>query len=156
MVRALKNEKFPVVFIGSPVSGYEDYFQQCKREAGSNIHFLGGLSPESGLLKSAYAACRVFLLASWLETPGLAALEAALAGAPIVITKEGATREYFGDDAGYVSPNNLDEIRSVTQEYYEQGRKPNLSVRVAENYSWEKTAKQTLEAYQTVLDLAKV
>jgi len=43
------------------------------------------------MLASAYAACDVFVLPSMFETPGIAALEAGLAGAKIVITKYGGT-----------------------------------------------------------------
>ena len=42
--------------------------------------WLGRLDHHDPLLASAYAAARVFALPSWFETPGLAALEAALAG----------------------------------------------------------------------------
>lgn len=152
MVRAFKNTSVNLVFIGKPVSGYEAYFNQCRNEATSNIHFLGEMTHESGLLKSAYAACKVFLLASWLETPGLAALEAGLAGAQVVITREGATREYFGEDAGYVSPANLNEIKVVTLDYLSRKRIRGLSDKILQNYTWERTALQTLAVYQSALN----
>ena len=46
----------------------------------------------------------MFALPSWFETPGLAALEAALAGCSVVITPFGSTREYFGDLVEYARP----------------------------------------------------
>ena len=70
-------------------------YDKCVKEAGSNVKFLGDLDHSSDMLRSAYAACDVFVLPGWFETPGLAALEAALAGAKVVATKGGSTKEYF-------------------------------------------------------------
>ncbi len=69
------------------------------------VIWLGRLDHHDPLLASAYAAARVFALPSWFETPGLAALEAALAGCAVVITPYGSTREYFGDLVEYARPH---------------------------------------------------
>ena len=151
MVRALRGAKFPVVFVGEPVHHYQDYYAACKREAGENVHFLGAIPHESGLLASAYAACNTFLLATWLETPGLAALEAGLAGAKVVITREGATREYFSDYAAYVSPDNILEIRSVTAAAFEKPKDNRLKEHIKKNFLWQHVAKKTLLGYQQLL-----
>ena len=56
------------------------------------------------LQRSAYAAAEALVLPSFLETPGLVALEAAAAGIPrLVITNAGCTKEYFGNLA-YPNP----------------------------------------------------
>lgn len=148
MIRALNPTGLPFVIVGDPVSTYPDYFQQCRREAEKNIHFLGGIPHESDLLRSAYAACNTFLLASWLETPGLAALEAGLAGAKIVITQEGATREYFQDFAAYVNPSNITDIRSKTVAAFQKQKDARLQGHIQQNFLWKYTAKSILEAYQ--------
>ena len=109
---------------------------------------MGGIPHDSELLRSAYAACDTFLLASWLETPGLAALEACLAGAKIVITQEGATREYFRNLAAYVNPSNCRDIRSKTLTVYEQPKDDRLREHVRRNFLWDFTASRTLLAYQ--------
>ena len=36
-----------------------------------------------------------------METPGLAALEAAALGIPIIVTSEGSSKEYFGEIKTY-------------------------------------------------------
>lgn len=150
MVRALKGLKAPVVFVGQPVPHYQEYFEQCKKEADSNIHFLGALPHESGLLASAYAACRVFLLASWLETPGLAALEAGLAGANVVITTEGATHEYFREFAQYAAPDKLADIRAQVESSLEKPKSDALKNHVQTQYPWKNVAEKTLKAYQSL------
>ena len=69
--------------------------RRCRRIRGLRREFADAARRSRGLARggsttttrcsvSAYAAARVFALPSWFETPGLAALEAALAGAPVV------------------------------------------------------------------------
>lgn len=150
MVRALSGLKTPVVFVGQPVPQYQNYFDQCRKEAGSNVHFLGALPHESGLLASAYAACHTFVLASWLETPGLAALEAGLAGANVVITTEGATREYFGEFAEYAAPDRLADIRAKVEASLAKPKSSALTNHIQASYPWKVVAEKTLEAYQSL------
>lgn len=150
MVRALKNMKVPVLFIGQTVPQYQSYYDRCVREAGKNIHFLGAMPHGSNLLASAYAACRTFVLASWLETPGLAALEAGLAGANVVITPEGAARQYFGDLADYAAPDKPEEIRSAVLQSLEKPKTALLRDHILKNYQWNRVAEKTLEAYKRI------
>jgi glycosyltransferase involved in cell wall biosynthesis len=89
------------------------YFQQVMAAApAGRVRYLGALDHHDELLRSAYRACDLFCLPSTLETPGLAALEAASQGCSLVITEEGSTREYFADAAAYISPMDTDSIRS--------------------------------------------
>jgi glycosyltransferase involved in cell wall biosynthesis len=102
-------------------------------------------------LASAYAACKVFVLPSLYETPGLSALEAALAGANICITKEGATREYFSDFAFYCDPHDINSIREAIFKAYEASKSDKLRDHILKNFTWNRAAKATLEAYEKVL-----
>jgi len=117
-IKAMKGFNSPVVFIGDPVSDYADYYKRCQDAADSNMHFLGHVEHDSSLLSSAYAACEVFALTSWFETPGLCALEAALAGAKVVITDGGCTREYFKDMVVYARPDDPSDIRRCVEKAY--------------------------------------
>ncbi len=73
----------PLVVIGEAPPGCEEYEQICRRAGMGRVTWLGRLDHHDPLLASAYAAARVFALPSWFETPGLAALEAGLAGCAI-------------------------------------------------------------------------
>jgi glycosyltransferase involved in cell wall biosynthesis len=150
MIRALTGTKVPFVLIGDPVKTYPAYYQACRKAAGGNVHFLGGIPHESELLKSAYAACDTFLLASWLETPGLAALEAGLAGAKIVITREGATREYFAGFASYVDPSDHADIRSKILMVHKLSKETRLKEHISRNYSWDSAARKIFEIYKKI------
>lgn len=151
VIRALRGIPQPLVFIGGYVPAYKSYYDACVREAGPQVHFLGEVPHQSKLLASAYAACNTFLLATWLETPGLAAMEAGLAGAKVVVTAEGATKEYFLDYVSYVRPDSLSDIRQKTLSAFERPRDPALRKHLQQNYSWTVVAKQTAEAYRRIL-----
>lgn len=148
MVRAFRGTDVALVFIGEYVHQYREYYEQCRKEAGKNIHFLGSINHDSDLLASAYAACNTFLLASWLETPGLAALEAGLAGAKVVITGQGATREYFQGFAEYVCPESPRDIRTKTMNAFESPKTLKLRKHIQNHYLWPHVAKKTLEGYR--------
>ncbi|MFO0910933.1 MAG: glycosyltransferase [Isosphaeraceae bacterium] len=79
---------------------------------------------EDPSLASAYAAARVVALPSWFETPGLSVLEGALAGAAVVVTPFGCTREYFGSRVLYARPDRPDEIRQALQHAWCRARPP--------------------------------
>ncbi|MDP8299901.1 MAG: glycosyltransferase family 4 protein [Candidatus Tantalella remota] len=154
-IRAMKRTGKPAVFIGDAVSDYKEYYSECRKEAPDNMHFLGRLEHDSDILASAYAACDVFVLTSWFETPGLCALEAALAGAKVVITPEGSTREYFKDMVIYARPDDIEEISSSMEEAFGSAVTPELKEHVLENYIWDRVASRTKQGYEKILKGAK-
>lgn len=87
------------------------YFDSCDISNNSQVKYIGPLAPHSDELHAAYKNASLFCLPSLLETPGIAALEAAAAGIPIVITGEGSTVEYFKDKAYYVDHSSIYDIR---------------------------------------------
>ena len=96
----------PLVVIGD--FGNDAYSQKCLDVIKEhNVVHLPTLEHHSSLLASAYAAAKVFVLPSLFETPGIAAMEAALSGCAIVITENGGTKEYFKDMASSVSYTHL-------------------------------------------------
>ncbi len=152
VVRAARKLGYPLVVVGEAPPQHEAYERQCRREGGDRVVWLEGLDHHDPLLISTYAAARVFALCSWFETPGLAALEAALAGAAVVVTPHGSTRSYFGDRAAYARPWRVDEIAAAITRAWREGPRPGLAAHVASNYLWERVAKLTAEVYEQVAD----
>ena len=150
LIRAVRRLGLPLVVIGEAHPAFPRYARDCRRAGGDQVVWLGQLDHHDPLLASAYAAARVFALPSWFETPGLAALEAALAGLPVVITPYGSTWEYFGDLVEYARPNHEGEIGRAVAKCWEEGADPRLSRRIAANYLWPKVAQLTAEAYDQV------
>lgn len=150
LIRALQNLDIDLVFVG-PVDDYP-YYRECRNEkTRCHVHFIDTMDQYE--LSSVYAAAEVQVLPSWYETPGLASLEAALAGCKIVTTGRGTAREYFGDAAWYCEPGDLDSIRLAVQNALSHPVDRGLREKIRQNYNWDRVGRLTLTAYQHVLGL---
>ncbi|NUQ66185.1 MAG: glycosyltransferase [Pirellulales bacterium] len=150
-LRAMEDADVPIVVLGDAAPGHEAYLAQCLRIAGPNVQFVGRLEHDDPLLAAAYAGAGCLALASWYETPGLVALEAAMSGTPLVLPAIGCAREYFGDHALYVRPDDPAGIREAVLTALGRGRSQSLANYVRENFSWTAAARATREAYDKVL-----
>ena len=146
----------PLVLIGDV--GSDEYSQQCaeliKR---NNVLHLPTQEHHSTLLASAYAAAKVFVLPSLFETPGIAAMEAALAGCAVVITKNGGTKEYFKEMASYIDPlDSTSLLTSINKQLHTKNEELKiqntlLKNHIASHYSWDSVGKMTLAAHYLLL-----
>jgi len=150
VIRAVRALKLRLVVLGAAPPECGTYLERCRAEGGDAVAWLAATDHEDPLLASAYAAARVLALPSWFETPGLAALEAALAGTAVVITPFGSTREYFGDRVVYARPDRLGEIKSALARGWSAGPDPRLAGFVAAHYLWPRVAYRTAEVYDQV------
>ncbi|OYU87900.1 MAG: glycosyl transferase [Bradyrhizobiaceae bacterium PARB1] len=149
LVRAMKGHELPVVVIGHVRE--PEYGRQVIEEGGAQLRYLGPLDHTDPLLASAYAACAAFVLPSTLETPGLAALEAAAAGAPLVVTSEGSTRDYFGSMAHYIRHDDLADIRRGIDAALSAGPNGDLKAHIRQNFAWATVTRTLADIYARVL-----
>jgi glycosyltransferase involved in cell wall biosynthesis len=150
LVKSVRKAALPMLAIGDIVPGHEDYGAACQREGGTSVTWIPRVEHDDPLLASAYAAARVFALPSWFETPGLAALEAALAGRAVVVTPFGSTREYFGPLVRYARPDRPEAIARAVRDAWELGPDPTLAAHVEERFLWSVVARKTAEVYDQV------
>lgn len=150
LVEGVRAAGLPLVVLGDALPGYEAYAAECRRAGSGFTRWLPRVDHDDALLESAYAAARVLALPSWFETPGLVALEAALAGTAVVVTPHGCTREYFGDRVGYARPDRVAEIAGAVADAWSTGPDPDLAGHVAAHYPWSEVARRTAEAYGAV------
>ncbi len=129
-----------------------DYGRECLKEIEKyrNVHYLGAMDNDSPLLASAYAAAKIFLLPSLFETPGIASMEAALAGAEVVTTPFGGVKEYFGSSAYYADPHSVNSIVEAVMSCRE-GSPLHPGKVIAENYLWEHIAEKMERVYSEYL-----
>ncbi|MEN8514586.1 glycosyltransferase family 4 protein [Burkholderia sp. RS02] len=132
----------------------EVYRDECFKLAGDQLIFVGELPYGSPLLRSAYAGCEAFVMPSTLETPSIAALEAAATGAKIVITSVGSTVEYFADQAEYVSPDSTQSISEAIERTLQSAGSSELKNRIERNFTWRTIANDLREVYRNELDIA--
>lgn len=151
LIRALKQIDHPSVIIGKITDS--EYSRKCLEEArqSKNILIIPGFDNTSDMLASAYAASGLFALPSQFETPGIAALEAALAGARVVITPYGGTKDYFQDLATYVEPTSVESIKSGIIASLNAPVNLALKQRMKDEFLWSRVAEKTLAVYQSVL-----
>jgi len=150
LIRAMENIDAKCVIIGKIHNNR--YSEECLNEASKNkMLIIDGLPNGSDMLASAYHNAKVFALPSLFETPGIAALEAGLAGCNIVITKHGGTNDYFKDFATYVEPTSINDIRKGIENEMNKDKSNALKAHIKENFLWAKVAEKTLEVYKKVL-----
>jgi len=149
LVRAVKNSPYKLVLVGKESANQKEYVKQVREEAGDNVYFLGTMPHEE--LRELYSVAKVHALVSWMETPGLSSLEAGVMDCNIVVTKKGDTKDYFGDYAFYCEPDDVVSIRQAIDKAYNAQTDPGLKKRILENYTWEKTAQETLKGYQKAI-----
>jgi glycosyltransferase involved in cell wall biosynthesis len=155
LVRALKSDDLPLVFIGGPDLAHAAYFDQCQAEAGPNTRFLGPIAHDDPRLSSAYHACKVIVQPALLESPGLSGLEGALGGANVATTEGGSTREYFAEHAWYFDPHDARTIRDAVLSAYHAPRTGAMRARALAHYTWDRIAVTQKTAYEQVLARTK-
>ena len=73
-----------------------------------------------------------------------------LAGAAVVVTPHGCTREYFGNLALYARPDRPREIARAVRGAWEIGPSPALRERIGARFLWSEVARRTAEVYDEV------
>jgi glycosyltransferase involved in cell wall biosynthesis len=114
---------------------------------------LGYVSEEN--MPILYNACDLFLHTSLYEGFGFPILEAMACGIPIISSDSSSLPEVV-KNAGYLlDPNDKDEFVSIIKFVLENKQMIEglsiLGIRNAKTFSWQKTAKETIEVYKTLL-----
>ncbi len=152
LIRALAKIDYPAVIIGDVAHTKEGKICLQEAERNKNLIIIKGIKHNDPMLASAYSACDTFVLPARYETPGRAALEAGLAGAKIVITKYGGTKEYFGNMAEYVDPYSIDSIHQGIVQSLNRKKDERLKNHIKDNFLWDKIGRKTLSIYKEMLN----
>jgi glycosyltransferase involved in cell wall biosynthesis len=137
---------------------HEDFLKKVASSAlRQRILFTGYVTDEE--LRALYSSCRAFVYPSLYEGFGLPPLEAMACGAPVVASRVGAHLEVLGEESALLFPpedaNSLADAlgRLLTDE----GARRRLSARGRERaaqFTWERTARETLSVYEETLKRA--
>jgi len=105
-------------------------------------------------LRELYQKALVFIYPSLYEGFGLPILEAMASGTVVITSEFGAMQEVAGEAAILVNPRDPNQITKsiikITSQKAFGFRLKTLAAKRVTNFTWEKTAKKTLEVYQKV------
>lgn len=106
-------------------------------------------------LAALYRRAVAFVFPSLYEGFGIPVLEAFACGCPAILSRTSSLPEIGGDAVEYFDPENEDDIREtvrkvITDKNKQKDLRQKGIVRVKQ-FSWEKTAKQTLDVYRSII-----
>ena len=129
------------------VVGRAGWGEQLKPTEG--VNFLGLVSDTD--LPALYAGAQALIYPSLYEGFGLPILEAMTVGCPVVTSDLGSLKEISGKAAILVDPENVESIVIGIQTALDKRQSLiNRGYQRAGDFSWEKTAKQTLDIYESL------
>lgn len=146
---ALRQERPDLALV---VIGHErdqEYAAACRAVGGDRLITIGPQPYASPMIRSALSGCEFFAMPSALETPSIAAIEAAAAGVRVLLTEVGSTVEYFQQSVTYVTPDSLPSIAAGISEI--KNATAENSTWVARNgYLWPKVIPSLIEIYRSL------
>lgn len=143
-----------LVLVGKKDALYRQHRKAIEARGIKNVIFAGFVS--EGQLRWLYEHTAAYVFPSLSEGFGLPSLEAMRHGAPVVSSNATCLPEVNQDGALYFDPLNTEDMadkieqmitnKKLRQKYIERGSK------VVKQYSWERTARQTLEVFNQALE----
>jgi glycosyltransferase involved in cell wall biosynthesis len=117
------------------------------------IHFLGYIQTEE--LNALYNLALCYCQPSFYEGFGLPVLEAMSCGCPVVCSNNSSLAEIAGNAAKFVDVDQEQQLQDALNEFIgsEKERKDfsQEGLKRAKDFSWEKTAEETMKVYDSVL-----
>lgn len=114
---------------------------------GDQIKGLGYVPQED--MPSLYAGASLFVYPSLYEGFGVPILEAMTVGCPVATSNISSMPEVGGDAAVYFDPMSVEDIAEKMKWALEHTKSlKDKSLMQAKNFSWEKTARETIEVYE--------
>lgn len=118
-----------------------------------DIYRPGQVNLES--LVGIYNLASVYIQPSFYEGFGLPVLEALNCGTPVVCSKGGSLPEIGGDAVIYFDPQNLNQMVGILCDVLKdrslRTRLSKLGLQQTSKFTWEKTAAETIKAYQSAV-----
>ena len=118
------------------------------------------INPSDEELVGLYNCADVFLSPSFKEGFGLTVLQSLACGTPVVVSSGTSLEEIAGEVGVYADPTRVEEIaKAILSVFSEQPatvRGKEALVRRASGFTWEKTARETLEVYESINNLPRL
>lgn len=147
LIKACEIASIPLAIVGKETENLDKLnynHSELKHLKGidfNKVRCLGYVTDEE--LSALYNMASVYIQPSLYEGFGMPVLEAVVVGTPIVVTKTQALVEILGDNVNYVNPLDPKDIAKGILN-------PNKLIKLPRVYSWEKTARETLDVYEKI------
>lgn len=165
LIESARLAKMRCVFIGSPDSEHNSYYEQCRRLAKATeesdlthqtqFYFIPALDHHDPLLSSAYSAALALALPSHFESFGLVALEAAAAGTQLLLTQNIKNKLGLESVAKFLNPLDAREwareMRNLSSHHLAEENRNFLK----KQYSWSAIGRKLEQIYQSILTKSK-
>lgn len=146
-IKNLRQERPDLTFVIAGLVRDQEYAEACRTVGMDKIKIIGPLPYASSILRSALYNCEFFAMPSILETPSIAAIEAATIGSKVLLTANGSTKEYFGDSVTYVDPESDKSIIEGIQSVIKSNSDKSIWV-ARHSYLWPKVIKNLISLYK--------
>jgi glycosyltransferase involved in cell wall biosynthesis len=156
-VRAASSKCPRLVIVGARKWKFSPIFETIQRlELEPDVYFTGYVEEED--LPALYNGADLFVFPSLYEGFGLPVLEAMACGVPVITSNSSSLPEVAGDAAILVDPLDCQAIAEAIQRVLFDNQTPNLAAIMrekglarAKQFSWERTARETIAVYERVL-----
>jgi len=146
-----KHPETSLILAGRPSYGHEEVVSKIeKSKFKKRIIMTGYLSSRD--LPALYGGAEIFALPSLYEGFGLPVLEACACGTPVVASKSSSIPEVLGDAGTLINTGSPAEMADAMDALLgDETLRAKLSaagIERAGNFTWERTARETLEVYR--------
>ena len=155
VIESLKNLNIKLILAGNrKAHNFDPRIDETieKNNLAEKIIFPGWIDEEDKPALLQMAACFVF--PSLYEGFGIPVIEAMATGAPVVCSDIPVLREIGQDAALFCEAKNSDKFaENISKILNDQPLRENLilsGTKIAQNFTWKKTAEKTLEAYKSI------
>jgi len=151
LVHALaKDPSLDLEILGAVPPGCHRYAKKVREAAPAHIRFRDAIPHDE--VSSTLAAAKALVQPSFIETPGLAAMEARSLGLPIVVSEFPPVRECFGKDPRvfYCDPTRPEQIHEACRRAV--ATPPDDGIRFAEARKWSILFEPMATAYRRLFE----
>ena len=154
----LPKERPPLVLVGGKGWFYDEIFARVEAlELTGEVHFAGFVPTEE--LRLWYNAADLFVYPSIYEGFGLPPLEAMACGTAVITSTASSLPEVVGDAGQLVDPTDGEALASAMARVLDNGdlreQMQSDGLAQASGFSWENTARQTVDSYRRALTPAE-
>jgi glycosyltransferase involved in cell wall biosynthesis len=157
LLKALSNidKQNKLVIVGKRDKAYDEIFDIIDQNNLKDRIIFTGFVPDEDLILL-YNAAALFVYPSLYEGFGLPPLEAMACGTPVITSNVSSLPEVVGDAAITVDPHNIKElskkINKILSNKDLQNKMIQRGIERAKQFTWDKTARETIKVYEDVLN----